>query len=153
VDVVAELSVRPGEATRRRWTSKQRADFMKSATATKAKENKGSKDSAAEKRKQSGKPMTRAERQAEKHKKQEGVKKDTARKKVARKQETAKLSWWQRAVQFVREAAYELRKVVWPSRKETIATTSVVLVVVLIAGVYLGLVDIVLSRLMRLVIG
>jgi preprotein translocase subunit SecE len=58
-----------------------------------------------------------------------------------------------RARQYLREVAYELKKVVWPSRKETVATTSVVLVVVVLAGLFLGFVDLVLSRLVRFLIG
>lgn len=55
--------------------------------------------------------------------------------------------------QYFREVVYELRKVVWPSRKQTIGTTAVVLVVVIMFGVYLGIVDAVLSRLVRFIIG
>jgi len=47
----------------------------------------------------------------------------------------------------------ELRKVVWPSRKETIGSTSVVLVIVALSGVFLGIVDLILSRLVRLIVG
>jgi len=42
---------------------------------------------------------------------------------------------------------------VFPSRKETIGSTSVVLVIVLLASVFLGLVDSILSRLVRLLVG
>jgi preprotein translocase subunit SecE len=55
--------------------------------------------------------------------------------------------------QYLREVAFELRKVVWPSRKETLGSTAVVIVVVFIAGIFLGITDIILSRLVRLVIG
>ena len=34
-----------------------------------------------------------------------------------------------------REVVYELRRVVWPSRKETIGSTSVVLVIVMLCGI------------------
>ena len=61
--------------------------------------------------------------------------------------------WWKRCVQYLREVVHELRKVVFPSRKETIGSTSVVLVIVLLASVFLGLVDSILSRLVRLLIG
>ena len=39
----------------------------------------------------------------------------------------------------------ELRKVTFPNRKETIASTAVVIVVVFIIAIYLGMVDFVLS--------
>ena len=58
----------------------------------------------------------------------------------------------QRAVQFLREVKNELRKVAWPSRKQTISSTGVVLVLVVIISAFLGLVDMVLVRLVRLVI-
>jgi preprotein translocase subunit SecE len=47
--------------------------------------------------------------------------------------------------QFFREVRSELRKVTFPSRKETLASTAVVIVVVFIVAAYLGLVDIGLS--------
>ncbi len=54
---------------------------------------------------------------------------------------------------YLREVVYELKKVVWPSRKQTIGTTAVVLVVVIIFGIYLGIVDAILSRIVRFLIG
>ena len=58
--------------------------------------------------------------------------------------------FWQKTKQFFREVRVELNKVTWPSRKETMASTSVVLVLVFIVAVYLGLVDIALSRALKL---
>lgn len=52
--------------------------------------------------------------------------------------------------QFLREVKVELKKVTWPSRKETISATSVVLIVTFIAAFYLGLVDIILTKLVKL---
>jgi len=57
--------------------------------------------------------------------------------------------YWQIILQFLREVRVELKKVTWPSRKETIASTSVVLITVFIVALYLGLVDLGLSRLIR----
>ena len=54
--------------------------------------------------------------------------------------------------QFLREVKAELKKITWPGRKETIASTVVVIVIVLVAGVYLGIVDMILSRLIRFII-
>lgn len=51
----------------------------------------------------------------------------------------------EQTVQFLRDVRSELRKVTFPSRKETLASTVVVLVVVFIIAVYLGVVDFVLS--------
>jgi len=42
---------------------------------------------------------------------------------------------------FVREAQTEVRKVVWPTRQETIQTTLVVMVVVVIIAIFLWLLD------------
>jgi len=52
--------------------------------------------------------------------------------------------------QFLREVRVELSKVTWPSRKDTIASTSVVLVIVILIAAFLGIVDLGLSKLMRL---
>lgn len=50
-----------------------------------------------------------------------------------------------RSVQFFQDVRSELRKVTFPNRKETIASTAVVIVVVFIIAIYLGMVDFVLS--------
>lgn len=54
--------------------------------------------------------------------------------------------------QFLKEVRYELKRVTWPSRKETIAGTIVVLVIALIAAAFLGIVDQGLAALIRLVL-
>jgi len=61
--------------------------------------------------------------------------------------------WSNRFRQYLREVVHELRRVSWPSRKETIGSTAVVLVLVLLASLFLGAVDLALSRLVRLVVG
>jgi preprotein translocase subunit SecE len=55
-------------------------------------------------------------------------------------------------IQFLREVKVELKKVTWPSRKDTIYATIVVLISVFIFGFFLGIVDLGLSRLVRLVL-
>jgi len=62
-------------------------------------------------------------------------------------------SWWETSVQFLREVKTELKKVAWPNKRQTIQSTGVVLVLVGIVSVFLGLVDLVLARLVRLVVG
>ncbi len=47
--------------------------------------------------------------------------------------------------EFLSEAVFELRKVVWPTRQETIQTTLVIMVVVLILSLLLGLIDLFLN--------
>jgi len=56
---------------------------------------------------------------------------------------------WEKIVQFFHEVKAELKKVNWPARKETIAATSVVLVIVFIIAVFLFIVDYGLSFLIR----
>ncbi len=56
------------------------------------------------------------------------------------------------AVQFLREVRVELRKVTWPSRKQTIGSTTVVIIIVLMISFFLGLVDIGLSSLVKTVL-
>jgi preprotein translocase subunit SecE len=58
----------------------------------------------------------------------------------------------EKIIQFLKEVKTELRKVVWPTRKDTIASTSVVLVLVIIIAVFLGLVDLGLSRVIKLIL-
>lgn len=54
-------------------------------------------------------------------------------------------AWYDKAVQFFRDVRSELRKVTFPTRKETMASTAVVLVAVFAIAIYLGIVDAVLS--------
>jgi len=55
-------------------------------------------------------------------------------------------------IQFLREVNVELLKVTWPSKKETVGTTIVVLVFVFVIAVFLGVIDIGLSSLIRYII-
>jgi len=57
--------------------------------------------------------------------------------------------YWAQTKSFLSEAVQELKKVTWPNRKETLGTTGVVLVLVFFIGAYLGLVDFLLSHLVR----
>jgi preprotein translocase subunit SecE len=54
--------------------------------------------------------------------------------------------------QFLREVRVELSKVTWPTRRDTIASTSVVLIIVILIAAFLGIVDLGLSKLMRLLL-
>jgi len=45
------------------------------------------------------------------------------------------------AINFLKEAKAELKKVTWPTRKETVSSTYLVLVMTIVASAYLGLVD------------
>ncbi len=58
----------------------------------------------------------------------------------------------QKSTQFLREVKIELKKVTWPTRKQTMGSTAVVIILVLIIGLFLGIVDISLSNLIRMVL-
>ena len=56
------------------------------------------------------------------------------------------------SIQFLREVKFELKKVTWPTRKQTMGSTVVVIILVTIIAFFLGAVDIGLSSLVRLVL-
>jgi len=62
-----------------------------------------------------------------------------------------KEGWVQTALQFLREVRAELKKVTWPSRKQAIGSTIVVIVLVFVISVFLGMVDMALSSLLQMV--
>ncbi len=53
---------------------------------------------------------------------------------------------------FLREVKSEVEKVTWPGKKELVASTIVVVVLVLIVATYIGFVDFLLSWLLSVVI-
>lgn len=57
-----------------------------------------------------------------------------------------------RSVAFIEESWQELKKVHWPSRKETYAATLVVLIVVVLVSIYLAVVDLVLTKAIQAII-
>ena len=56
------------------------------------------------------------------------------------------------AKQFLREVKTELKKVTWPSRKDALSGTLVVLVAVFIIAIFLGIVDFWLSKLIKMLL-
>ena len=56
------------------------------------------------------------------------------------------------ALQFLREVKVELKKVVWPSRKQAMGSTVVVIILILLVSVFLGVIDIGLSSLISAVL-
>jgi preprotein translocase subunit SecE len=54
---------------------------------------------------------------------------------------------------FAVESRTEVRKVVWPSRQETLQTTLVVFVMVLLLGIFLWLVDMLLAYILKVITG
>ena len=55
--------------------------------------------------------------------------------------------------EFFANVKLELKKVTWPSKKDAYASTMVVIVLVMLCAVFLGGVDMILSRLIRLILG
>jgi len=62
-------------------------------------------------------------------------------------------SLYKRVTLFLRQAKVELKKVKWPTRKELIASTVVVIVLTMLVSCYLGLVDLGLIKIIKNVIG
>jgi preprotein translocase subunit SecE len=61
--------------------------------------------------------------------------------------------WVNKIKVFLTDARIELRKVTWPTRKQTVASTSVVILVVVIVSLFLGVVDFGLAKIIKLVLG
>jgi len=66
---------------------------------------------------------------------------------IALQTEKGRMAWG-----FVREARTEVRKVVWPTRKETVQTTGVVMAMVALVAVILWMLDGLLAYLVKLVL-
>ena len=54
---------------------------------------------------------------------------------------------------FIQEVRAEAKKVTWPSRRETLVTTGLVITMVLLASLFFVLVDSVLRFIVKIVIG
>lgn len=54
-----------------------------------------------------------------------------------------------KARDFLMEVKVEVKKVTWPTRKEAIGGTMVVLVVVFLVSLYLGIIDTLLSKIVE----
>jgi preprotein translocase subunit SecE len=59
------------------------------------------------------------------------------------------LKYVEKAGQFLKEAKLELKKVKWPTRKELLASTGVVIFLVIVISLFLGLVDFGLIKVIR----
>ena len=59
----------------------------------------------------------------------------------------------EKIIQFLKDAKVELKKVTWPTPKQTLASTAVVIIIVFIVSIYLGIVDFVLAKLVKFVLG
>ena len=58
-----------------------------------------------------------------------------------------------KATKFFKEVRQEGNKIVWPTRKETLITTAMVFVMVIIFSIFFLLVDNIISWLIKLILG
>ena len=58
----------------------------------------------------------------------------------------------EKAKQFFADAKQEIKKVTWPTRQQTIQSTWVVMAVTVALSVFLGLVDLVLSKMVGFIL-
>ena len=59
----------------------------------------------------------------------------------------------QKITQFIKEAKIELKKVTWPTPKQTMASTAVVIILVFVLSIILGIFDFVLAKAVKLILG
>ncbi len=57
-----------------------------------------------------------------------------------------------KALDFLKEVREELNKVVWPSREQTIKLTTVVILVTIVVGVFIGGLDFLLAKFATLIL-
>jgi len=57
------------------------------------------------------------------------------------------------ALQFVKEAYYELRKSSWLSRQEAVESTRAVVIIVILIAIYVASIDFVLSIILGAILG
>ena len=67
---------------------------------------------------------------------------------MASQTEKGRIAW-----EFVRDARTEVRKVVWPTRRETLQTTGIVIVAVSLVALMLWMLDSLLGWLVRVLLG
>lgn len=62
-------------------------------------------------------------------------------------------NFFEKASRFIRQVWSELRRVVWPTRRQTMVFTGIVLVSVAAVAVLIWVVDSILARILGLIIG
>ena len=65
---------------------------------------------------------------------------------------TGEPNFYQKSVEFLKEVKVELKKVTWPTRKQTTGTTIVVIIFVFVVSAFLGVFDLGLSKLVQVVL-
>lgn len=78
--------------------------------------------------------------------------KGAANKQAEQAQATGLVGKVKELIQFFEESKVEIKKVVWPTRKETVTTCIAVLVVSLVIAVYLGIVDFTFSKIIEAIL-
>lgn len=58
--------------------------------------------------------------------------------------------FFNKIIDFIKEAIAELKKVIWPSRKELKNSTIAVVFTIIIASVFIGLIDLVFTKILTL---
>ena len=58
-----------------------------------------------------------------------------------------------KAKDYFKDVMLELKRVTWPTKKDTMSATWVVLITVIILSIFLGLVDFVLSQVIKMFLG
>ncbi|MCD6214617.1 MAG: preprotein translocase subunit SecE [Candidatus Desulfofervidus sp.] len=73
--------------------------------------------------------------------------------KVLKTVKGSSLSQWEQITQFLRETKVELKKVTWPSKKELIGSTVVVIIFVLLIAAYFGIIDLIYTTIIGKLLG
>jgi preprotein translocase subunit SecE len=66
---------------------------------------------------------------------------------------TKKLQFVGQTKTFFREVRMELKKVTWPTRKETLAATAMVIILSVVVAFFLGILDVALAKLVGSIMG
>ncbi len=74
-------------------------------------------------------------------------------KKDKKSEKNAKPGFFERAGKWFRDMKSELKKVQWPTRKQTINNTLIVIACVIVVGIFIGLFDLVAQEGIRLLLG
>ena len=98
---------------------------------------------------ESPRALARAQRKAEIQAAKDDRKAEKLAKKEKKAQEKADGTYkgvFKRMALFFRQVVAELRKVIWPTRKELLSYTWIVLIFVVIMGAYIGVLDFIFTK-------
>lgn len=62
-------------------------------------------------------------------------------------------NWIEQIKQFLREVKVELKKVAWPSKREIIGSTFVVIIFVVLVAAYFGIIDLIYTTIIGKLLG